>query len=157
MRQVLDNQITLGEEDIPKVKIDLKSRDDIPKLLLGLQNIYADNETRKKLFKVLEQLHKKSDSKNGRPGMDLWRVFVLAMLRLNLNCDYDRLQELANEHRTLRKILGIGSMNKLYFELKTIKNNLRLFTPEILEQINIIIVNFGHEVCDNKKKTTCKM
>ena len=151
MRQVLNNQIDLGEEDISKVEINLKSRDDIPKLLLGLQSIYADDETREELFKILEQLHKNTNHKNGRPGMALWRIFVLAMLRLNLNCDYDRLQELANEHLTLRKMLGISSINKMYFELKTIKNNIRLFTPEVLEQINIIIVNFGHKVCDKKK------
>ena len=156
MRQVLNNQIDLGEEDISKVEINLKSRDDIPKLLLGLQSIYADLETREELFKILEQLQKNTSHKNGRPGMALWRIFVLAMLRLNLNCDYDRLQELANEHLTLRKILGISSINKMYFELKTIKNNIRLFTPEILEQINIIIVNFGHKVCDKKKRLHVK-
>lgn len=152
MRQILNDQYTLGEEDISKVQIDLKSRDDIPKFLLGLQSIYADNETRKKLFRTLEKLQQNVDKKNGRPGMHLWRIFVLAMLRLNLNCDYDRVQELANQHVTLRKILGIGEFENFYFELKTIKNNIRLFTPEILDEINIIIVNFGHEVCNNKKK-----
>ena len=153
MRQVLKEQLFIGEEDISKVEIDLKSRDDIPKLLLGLQSIYSDKETRKKLFNVLGQLHPNVDKKNGRPGMDLWRIFVLSMLRLNLNCDYDRLQELANQHGTLRKILGISDLENIYFELKTIKNNIALLTPEILEQINIIIVNFGHKVCNNKKKS----
>ncbi len=47
MRQILRNQYYIGEVDISKVKIDLKSRDDIPKLLLGLQSIYQDVETRK--------------------------------------------------------------------------------------------------------------
>lgn len=40
MRLVLHNQMGLGEEDIAKIKLDTKSRDDIPQLLSGLQYIY---------------------------------------------------------------------------------------------------------------------
>ncbi len=152
MRQILRNQYYIGEVDISKVKIDLKSRDDIPKLLLGLQSIYQDVETRKKLFEILSKLQPKVDKKNGRPGMDLWRIFVLAMLRLNINCDYDRLQELANQHFTLRQIMGISEFENAYFELKTIKNNIALLTPEILNEINTIIVKHGHKICNSKKK-----
>jgi len=36
------------------------------------------------------------DESNGRPGMFLWRVLVMGVLRLNLNWDYDRLQEMVN-------------------------------------------------------------
>jgi len=28
---------------------------------------------------------------NGRKGMDFWKVFVLGMLRLNCNMDFDKL------------------------------------------------------------------
>jgi hypothetical protein len=42
------------------------------------------------------------DPSNGRPGMDLWKVLVLGSLRLSLNCDDDRVHELANNHKTLR-------------------------------------------------------
>ena len=153
MREILNNQCSLGEEDIASVQIDLKSRDDIPKILLGLQSIYADCKTRKKIFQLLDKIQPTEVNKKvGRPGMHLWQIFVLAMLRLGLNCDYDRLQQFANEHITLRKILGIGSMDKMYYELKTIKNNIRLFTPELLDQINNVIVNFGHTMCNSKKK-----
>ena len=153
MRVILNNQYNFGEEDIAKVQIDLKSRDDIPKILLGLQSIYADSKTREKIFQLLEKIQPEEvNKKTGRPGMNLWQIFVLAMLRLGLNCDYDRLQQLANEHLTLRKILGIGPMEEMYYELKTIKNNIRLFTPELLDQINNVIVNFGHTMCASKKK-----
>jgi len=154
MREILNNQYSFGEEDIAQVKIDIKSRDDIPKILLGLQSIYADSKTREKIFQLLEKIQSEEVNKKvGRPGMHLWQIFVLAMLRLGLNCDYDRLQQLANEHKTLRKILGIGPMEEMYYELKTIKNNIRLFTPELLDQINNVIVNFGHTMCSGKKKT----
>ena len=35
------------------------------------------------------------DKHNGRPGMDLWRILVCGVLRLDLNIDYDRLLELS--------------------------------------------------------------
>jgi hypothetical protein len=44
----------------------------------------------------------------GRPGMDQWSILVLGTLRLGLNSDYDRILELANQHNTLREILGLG-------------------------------------------------
>ena len=45
-------------------------------------------------------------SEDGRPGMDLWRVLVVAVLQHGLNCDYDRLQELANRPQTVREMWG---------------------------------------------------
>jgi hypothetical protein len=44
------------------------------------------------------------DSSLGRPGMNLWEMLVLGTLRLNLNCDHDRLQEVANNHKSIRQI-----------------------------------------------------
>jgi hypothetical protein len=41
MRTVLNPQLTLSETDIGAIRINLKSRDDIPKLLLGLH--YGDH------------------------------------------------------------------------------------------------------------------
>lgn len=45
-------------------------------------------------------------SENGRPGMEQWKILVLGVLRLGLNTDYDRLHELANQHKTVRRFLG---------------------------------------------------
>jgi IS5 family transposase len=38
--------------------------------------------------------------------MELWKIFVKGVLRLDLNCDYDRLQELVNYHKIIRLTLG---------------------------------------------------
>lgn len=46
MRNVQNHQATLGEQDIAKIKINMKSRDDIPVILLGLQYIYSTPEVR---------------------------------------------------------------------------------------------------------------
>ena len=105
MRQTINPQMQLGEVDISAITFNPKSRDDIPRLLRALQHIYTDLGLRNQVFQALESMIS-VDRRNGRPGMDLWRILVFGTLRLVTNCDYDRLQELANEHGSLRNMLG---------------------------------------------------
>ena len=56
MRSVFHSQLNLGEDDIAKIKLDPKSRDDIPQLLAGLQYIYTTPELRQVVFKILEEV-----------------------------------------------------------------------------------------------------
>ncbi len=146
MRQILTAQLQLGQVDIGRIEFDLQSRDDIPQMLRGLQHIYMTPAIREAVFAYLEQIIPKGvDPQTGRPGMALWDIFVLGTLRVNLNCDYDRVMELANEHRTLRQMLGHGLVDEDgQYRLQTIKDNVRLFTPEILDGINQIVVKAGH-------------
>jgi hypothetical protein len=146
MRNVRPKQLQLGEVDIGSIILDSHSRDDIPQILRGLQYIYEDIELRKQVFAILEQLTIGVDTGLGRPGMDLWKILVLGTLRLNLNCDFDRLQELANNHRILRQMLGHGFTDgDTRYGLQTLKDNLSLLTPEHLNAINIIVVTAGHQ------------
>ncbi len=92
------------------------------------------------------------DFDNGRPGMDLWVLLVLGSLRLGLNCDYDRLHDLANEHKTIRAMLGHGDWRDEHlYGLQTLRDNVALLTEEMLQEINAIVVNAGHKLV--KKKT----
>jgi len=85
MRRVENPQLKLGELPVADIKIDLKSRDDIPPLLLGLQYIYTNRALRDKVFSILEEvISPNTDINNGRPGMEQWKIFVLGVLRLNL-------------------------------------------------------------------------
>jgi len=154
MRKTVDCQLTFGETDISQIEFDLKSRDDIPPLLKGLQYIYTHNETRKKIFQILErEIAPSADKKNGRPGMELWKIFVMGTLRLNLNWDYDRLHEMVNNHKTIRQMLGHGLIDECYsYNLQTLKDNIKLLTPEILDNINEIVVNCGHKLVKKKIK-----
>ena len=153
MRTVFDPQLTLGQVAIADIKLDPKSRDDIPQLLRGLQHIHADPELRQRVFAILAELlpdrvgaEGKASPDTGRPGMAQWRILVLGVLRLGLNADYDRIQELANQHATLRLMLGHGDWaDASYYELQTLKDNLMLFTPEILDRINREVVRAGHK------------
>lgn len=146
MRQILAPQLQLGEVDIGCIEFDLQSRDDIPQLLRGLQHIYLSPAIREAVFAYLDQIiPQEVDTQTGRPGMELWDILVLGTLRVNLNCDYDRVMELANEHRTLRQMLGHGLVDEDgQYRLQTIKDNVCLFTPEILDGINQIVVKAGH-------------
>ena len=136
----------LGEIDVFQIKFDLRSRDDIPKILRGLQHLYLDEALRHKVFALLKrEIAPKVDKHNGRPGMTLWSILVCGILRLDLNADYDRLHELVNQHRTLRAMLG----HSLYDEdrkyaYQTLVDNVSLLTPELLGQLNQIIVEGGH-------------
>lgn len=153
MRQVKNPQFKLSEIPIAAIKIDLKSRDDIPPLLLGLQYVYTTPELREKVFAILEQKVKpNTDKKNGRPGMELWRILVFGVLRLNLNWDYDRLVEMSNNHKTIRLMLGHCSFDDNHeYKLQTLKDNVALLTPEILDEINTLVVAAGHKLVKKKE------
>ena len=120
MRQPLDPQKQLGEVDISEIRFNERSRDD-PRILCGLQHIYTTPELRQAVFQILEQaIPENINHNNGRPGMDLWRMLVPGTLRLTINCDYDRLLELANEHGTLRQMLGHGPYDEHTYRLQTV-------------------------------------
>ena len=152
MREIITPQLQLGEQDIGAIEIDCKSRDDIPRLLRGLQYIYATPEVRERVFLILgEVVAMRSDgegpvsTETGRPGMTQWQMLVLGTLRLGLNADYDRIEELANQHRTVRQMLGHSDwVEEKRWSVQTLKDNLRLFTPELLDQINQVVVDAGH-------------
>ena len=153
MRKVIDLQMKIGEIAIKDIEFDLKSRDEITKLLIGIQSIYCDKETRTKAFEVLVELIPENvDQNNGRKGMDFWRIFVLGMLRLNCDIDFDKLHELANNHKGLRLMLGHSKFNwDYYYALQTIRDNVSLFTPEILDKLNQIFVQYGHKIVGKKE------
>ena len=88
--------------------------------------------------------------------MDLWCIFVLGMLRLNLNIDYDKLKDLADNHRTIRLMLGHSIFDYKKYNLQTLKDNIKLFTPEVLAQINNVVVQAGHDFKNKKGPTKGK-
>lgn len=151
MRVVQNPQMQLGELDLSQIKFNLKSRDDIPKILRGLQFVYMDLPLRQKIFALLEKrFAPKVDKGNGRPGMPLWTAFVCGTVRLDLNIDYDRLLELSNEHMTLRAVLGHGEYDRSLYHFQTLKDNVSRLTPELLDEINQLIVDAGHVLVKKK-------
>ncbi len=167
MRIVHSPQMSFGQVDISKIKLDPRSRDDIPTILVGLQYIYTTPELHDSVFSIIEQLipkqrgnltDDKKESENvsstlGRPGMEQWKILVLGVLRLGLNTDYDRIHELANNHKTIRQMLGdSGWCDNTQYSLQAIKDNLILFTPEILDKINQEVIKSGHTLVKKNQK-----
>ena len=148
MRKVIEKQMKIGQVDIANIQVDIDCRDEIPQLLLGLQSIWSDRQIRKEVFDILKEITPKNiNPQNGRPGMDLWKILVLGTLRLNCNWDYDKVHDISNNHKTVRDFLGHTGFNsdKLY-PLQTIKDNVRLLTPEVIEKISQVVVKAGHEL-----------
>ena len=159
MRDIFPAQRTIGEIDIADIKIDVRSRDDISLILLGLQHIYCTDDLREKVFEIIKEIlttqvidgqPKPVSAELGCPGMNQWTILVLGSLRLCLNADYDRIHDLSNQHRTLRLMLGIADWDEKIFSLQTLKDNLQLFTPEILARINQTVVKAGYALLGKK-------
>ena len=80
-----------------------------------------------------EHILPEADRTVGRPGMDLWQILVLGVLKQGLGCDFDRLHDLTNHHQTIRAFLGHGDFDdKTRYEYQTVVDNVSLLTPELL-------------------------
>ena len=154
MRNVIRLQMELGQVAIEEIEIDESSRDDIPPLLLGLRHVYADRSVRARLFEILEQgiLPEVSHTK-GRPGMELWRILVMGLLKQVLGCDFDRLHELVNQHPTVRKFLGhSGFWDETRYRYPTVVPNVSLLTPDVLGEVLQRIAESGHARVRKRKR-----
>ena len=152
MRVVQNEQMKIGEVDISEIRFDYKLRDDIPRILKGLQHLYTNAALRTAVFQLLEsEIAPKVSKSNGRPGMALWTILVCGVIRLDLNCDYDRLHELVNQHNNIRQMLGHSAFDDVNYHFQTVKDNVGLLTPELLDQINVLVVNAGHGLIKKKE------
>ena len=83
---------------------------------------------------------------HGRRGLNYWEITVLAAVRLGCNLDFDKLQDLAENHRSLQRIMGIGDWeaDEVDFDWKRIESNVGKLQPETIKKINALIVRAGH-------------
>ena len=153
MRKRFEAQLTLGCTPIEQIQLPTKSRDEFPPFLRAMQYIYTNKEVSEHVFSLLESVVC-TRQPTGRPGMDLWSIFVLAGARLCLNTDYDRLHYLANADSLLRQMLGVhdGIVRGREFDRQTIIDNVSLLDDNTLRELNRVIVGVGHQLV--KKKGT---
>ena len=154
MRQRFERQLDLGQTPIEEVPIPPKSRDELPPVLRGLQWIFQTPEINEQIFQLLEQKVQGPKPATGRPGMDLWHVLVLGVVRLALDCDYDRLEYLVHYDTLLRRIMGLeshfqGEFGK-GFHQKTLSENVCHVDEALLAEINAIVVKAGRPVFKKK-------
>lgn len=158
MRKRFEQQMELGVKPIEETPIRVKSRDDIPALIRALLLIYTTPRYNEKIFTILENKLLWGKKATGRPGLNLWQIFVLAQFRLALGIDYDRLDEMVSSHSGLRQLLGIENNADFYadnfidFSYDRIVDNLRLLDDGTLKKINDVIVEFGQREVFKKKE-----
>jgi hypothetical protein len=134
--------------EIGRVPLNLKCRDEIIPILQALQHVYVDVSSRRQLLDLVgKDVSGGRSRKLGRQGLDYWSITVLAAVRLGCNLDYDKLQDLAEQHRNLRLMMGIGDWEeKVDFDWRRIRDNVCLLRPETVAKINQLIVAAGHEL-----------
>ena len=141
MRKGYSNQLRLDSVPIEHVELNLESRDRIVPVLRALQHVYCNRElTDRILSLVATDINGDTRTDTGRKGMDYWHLVELGAVRLGCDLTYDQLQDLAENHRKLRAIIGLGDCDETDFKWRTIRNNICLLKPETIAQISQLIV-----------------
>ncbi len=154
MRKRFEQQLGLGQLPIEEIQINPKSNNSVDELVVALKSIYCNKEYNEKIFNILEKYINTGTHRTGRTGMDLWSIFVLSQVRLCLNTSYDVLHNLANNHRSMRHLMGVEKgfgFEPLEFEYQNIYDNVSMLSDELIAEINRIILDFGHGEVFKKK------
>jgi transposase, IS5 family len=159
MRQRFDQQTNLGIVPIADTKFPLKSRDELPPVLMALQYIFITPELNEQVFLLLEKKVCGGKKKTGRRGMDLWHILVLAVVRHACNTNWDTLHTWANFHELVRRAMGVHSTAfmqdcKEEFEYQNILDNVSLIDEALLLEINRLVVDAGHKLVKKKDDDT---
>ena len=129
MRIVHNPQLVFGQVPIEELVLDPRSRDDIPAVLKGIQQLFKNASLRQQIFYLLER-HLLGNAAaeqfappsaqpcpgRGRAGMELWAVLVLGLCAL------------ASER---------------YFSHRSVVRNVSLLTPALLQELNHMVVQEG--------------
>lgn len=155
MRKSFSRQRRLDCSAIEKVLLNLACRDEIIPILSALQHIYSQHAVRDEIMGLIAQdVNEHSRRDIGREGFDDWHILVLAAVRLGCNLNYDKLQDLAEQHRALRQIMGIGDWDdQTSFNWRRMRNTLCRLKPETIDRISQIIVQHGHDLCPDAVMT----
>lgn len=155
MRKAFDQQRRFGRQGIKNIELNFNCRDEIIPILAALKYIYSRTDVRDQILAlVAADVNQDSRDDCGREGLDYWQILVLAAVRLGCNFDYDRLQDLAEQHRTLRMMMGLGDWDETNFAWRRIRDNICLLGPTTIEQISHLIVAEGHRLAPDAALTT---
>ena len=155
MRQLFSAQPEFGLTPIEQIVLPLKSRDELPPILAGLQWIWSHPTLKAEILALLEAKILAGKKATGRTGLDLWQILVLGIVRLGLEANYDRLEDLANHHSLIRQFLGVPAApfgtDDRRFGHQTLRDNVALLDEDTLREINARVAAAGRVVF---KKTT---
>jgi hypothetical protein len=161
MRKRFEQQLTIGKRLIEETVIPIAKRNGpLPALCAALKEIYVSPKWNEKVFKILEGAILPANNNTGRPGMNLWQIFVLAQVRLCQNISYDDLHYTANCDKLIRQLMGVE--NEFGYEVEKISyqrivDNVDLLSDETVRELNAVIVDFGHEVFKKKEEEALRL
>jgi hypothetical protein len=154
MRKRFEPQLILGQLPISETHIPKRSRNSMAGLCAALKEIFVNEKWNEKIFAIMESKITSGKQRTGRPGMDLWQIFVLSQVRLCWNISYDRLHYLANNDKLMRQIMGVETgfgYEKVEIEYQNILDNVSLLDDQTVKEINAVIVEMGHDVFKKKR------
>ncbi len=162
MRQRFEQQMNLRTVAISDVKFPLKSRDELPPVLMALKYIFVTPELNEKVFALLEKKICSGKKKTGRKGMDLWHILVLAVVRHACGTNWDTLETWSNHHELLRRVMGVHATafieeEKIEFAYQTILDNVSLIDEALLHEINLLVADAGHKLVKKKEDEALKL
>ena len=150
MRHPFTAQSEFGLVPIEKIVLPLKSRDELPPILAGLQWIWSHPTLKAEILALLEAKILAGKKATGRTGLDLWQILVLGVVRLGLDANYDRLEDLANHHTLIRQFLGVPAApfgaDDRRFAHQTLRDNVALLDEATLREINARVAAAGRTV-----------
>jgi hypothetical protein len=154
MRHPFQAQPGLQLTPIEKIRLPLKSRDELPPILAGLQWIWMHPTLKAEILALLEAAVLADKQVTGRTGMNLWQILVLGVVRLGLDADWDRMEHIANYDSLVRQMLEVpaapwGEEDKT-FGHQTLRDNVALLDDELLQAINARIAAAGRAVFAKK-------
>ena len=162
MRQRFEQQMNLRTVAIADVKFPLKSRDELPPILMALQYIFITPSLNEKVFDLLEKKICSGKKKTGRKGMDLWHILVLAVVRNACGTNWDTLETWSNHHELVRRVMGVHASafiedEKIEFHYQSILDNVSLIDEVLLQQINLLVVDAGHRLVKKKEEEALRL
>jgi transposase, IS5 family len=162
MRQRFEQQMNLRTVPIADVKFPLKSRDELPPVLMALQYIFITPELNEKVFQILEHKICSGKKKTGRKGMDLWHILVLAVVRHACDTNWDTLELWSNYNELIRRVMGVHATaftedEKIEFSYQSIIDNVSLVDEALLKEINLLVIDAGHKLVKKKEEEAFRL
>lgn len=155
MRKAHCTQARLDCDAVALLELNLQCRDEIIPILFALKHIYLQPQLRAEILQLVAgDVNANSSSDHGREGFDYWQILVLAAVRLGCNLNYDRLQDLAENHRKLRHLMGIGDWDEATsLDWRRIRDNVCLLKPETIARIYQGVAGEGQRLDAEAAKT----
>ena len=147
MRIPHQSQMQFDATPIAELTLDTECRDRMIPILRGLQHLYSQPHIRDQALELVAlDVLEDADPTQGREGLTLWQVFVLAAVRLGTNITYDHLHYLAGNDRNLRAMMQVGQWSEESFTWHRIRDNICQVRVETIEKINHLVVEEGHRL-----------